>query len=263
MPASLENLPAITTTLTVSHHDGQDLQRPVSASMANARESSTPRAEIPDGRESLELRELQTREDEEQLGYSSPSASSGEEYRVTTRRRSSTSTTVRRAQPPRKGKDPISRLARFWTRHVTLTVPQRSNRDHFALERTLLAYIRTSGVISMQGVLISQLFRLQEPGDRLKFYVAGKPLAVTCHCVAILVALIGAFRFWRQQGAISVGKVHAGGWELNAVGVLFGAIFLVTLILSVAIIVETDSSQSVLVQAMGRIHSSLLNKRWI
>lgn len=76
----------------------------------------------------------------------------------------------------------------------------------------------------MQGVLISQLFRLQEPGDRLKFYVAGKPLAVTCHCVAILVALIGAFRFWRQQGAISVGRVHAGGWELNAVGVLFGAV---------------------------------------
>jgi hypothetical protein len=99
--------------------------------MVNTRESSTPRAEVRDGRESLELRELQTREDEEQLGYSSPSASSGEEYRVTTRRRSSTSTTVRRAQTPRKGKDPLSRLARFWTRHVTLTVPQRSNRDHF------------------------------------------------------------------------------------------------------------------------------------
>lgn len=76
----------------------------------------------------------------------------------------------------------------------------------------------------MQGVLISQLFRLQQPGDRLKFYVAGKPLAVTCHCVAILVALIGAFRFWRQQGAISVGRVHAGGWELNAVGFLLGAV---------------------------------------
>ncbi|KAJ5369286.1 uncharacterized protein N7496_009046 [Penicillium cataractarum] len=247
--------------MTISHQ-GQNTEPPVSAAMASPRERSTPRAEPPDRRESLELRELQTREDEEQLGYSSPSASSGEEYRVTTRRRSSTSTTVRRAQPPRKGKDPLSRIVRFWTQHVTLTVPQRSNRDHFALERTLLAYIRTSVVISMQGVLISQLFRLQQPGDRLRFYVAGKPLAVTCHCVAILVALIGAFRFWRQQGAISVGKVHAGGWELNAVGFLFGAIFLVTLILSIAIIVETDLSQSMLVQEMGRISSSFLNKRW-
>jgi uncharacterized membrane protein YidH (DUF202 family) len=76
----------------------------------------------------------------------------------------------------------------------------------------------------MQGVLIAQLFRLQEPGDRLKFYTAGKPLAVTCHCVAILVALIGAYRFWRQQSAISLGKVHAGGWELNAVGILLCAV---------------------------------------
>lgn len=76
----------------------------------------------------------------------------------------------------------------------------------------------------MQGVVISQLFRLQPQGDRLRFYAAGIPLAVTCHCVAILVALIGAFRFWRQQGAISVGKVHAGGWELNAVGGLLGAV---------------------------------------
>lgn len=76
----------------------------------------------------------------------------------------------------------------------------------------------------MQGVVISQLFRLQPAEDRLKFYIAGIPLAVTCHCVAILVALIGAYRFWRQQSAISLGKVHAGGWELNAVGFLLGAV---------------------------------------
>lgn len=118
------------TTMTISHQV-QVIEPPVSATMANTITTSTPRAEPPDRRESLELRELQTREDEEQLGYSSPSASSGEEYRVTTRRRSSTSTTVRRAQTPRKGKDPLSRISRFWTRHVTLTVPQRSNRDHF------------------------------------------------------------------------------------------------------------------------------------
>lgn len=76
----------------------------------------------------------------------------------------------------------------------------------------------------MQGVVISQLFRLQPQDDRLKFYAIGIPLAVTCHGVAILVALLGALRFWRQQGAISVGKVHAGGWELIAVGLLLGAV---------------------------------------
>ncbi|OKO91477.1 hypothetical protein PENSUB_13089 [Penicillium subrubescens] len=218
--------------MTTSPRSHRDFASPASASMIDTRGSvSTPRAQPGERRESLELRELQTREDEEQLGYSSPSASSGEDYRVTTRRRSTQSTTVRRASDACKGKGKgkegtwkSNRIAQFWTQHVTLTVPQRSNRDHFALERTLLAYIRTSVVIAMQGVLIAQLFRLQQPGDRLKFYVAGKPLAVTCHCVAILVALIGAYRFWRQQGAISLGKVHAGGWELNAVGILICAV---------------------------------------
>lgn len=255
--------------MTTSPKSYRDFASPASASMTDTRGVVlTPRAQPAERRESLELRELQTREDEEQLGYSSPSASSGEEYRVTTRRRSTQSTSVRRASDARRGKGKgkegtwkSNRIAQFWTQHVTLTVPQRSNRDHFgtllalfskrysinnyhpavgewytilissntnylqtALERTLLAYIRTSVVIAMQGVLIAQLFRLQQPSDRLKFYVAGKPLAVTCHCVAILVALIGAYRFWRQQGAISAGKVHAGGWELNAVGILICAV---------------------------------------
>jgi uncharacterized membrane protein YidH (DUF202 family) len=91
-----------------------------------------------------------------------------------------------------------------------------------ALERTFLAYIRTSTVIAMQGVLVAQLFRLQRPAgnvNRLSFHEVGVPLSVACHFVAIVVALIGAFRFWRQQNAISRGKVYAGGWELNFVGI--------------------------------------------
>lgn len=90
-----------------------------------------------------------------------------------------------------------------------------------ALERTFLAYIRTSVMIAMQGVLIAQLFRLQQSSsalDRLQFFEVGIPLSVACHCVAVLVAAIGAYRFWRQQSAISKGKVHAGGWELVWVG---------------------------------------------
>jgi len=75
----------------------------------------------------------------------------------------------------------------------------------------------------MQGVLVAQLFRLQRPGgkvDRLSFHEVGIPLSVACHFVAIAVALIGAFRFWKQQNAIARGKVYAGGWELNSLGIL-------------------------------------------
>lgn len=140
-----------------------------------------------------------------------------------------------------------------------------------ALERTFLAYIRTSMVIAMQGVLIAQLFRLQKSQssvDRLRFYEVGIPLSVACHCVAVLVATIGAYRFWRQQSAISRGKIHAGGWELNWVGILLFAvssvpvwtllhnvksltapqIILATLIISVAIIVEIETTPAMLIQ---------------
>lgn len=244
-------------TEPAAHPPGPD--RPPSAIAHDARPPSPHSDE--DDREALELQEIQTREDDELNNYSSASASSGEEYRVTTRRTRSRSS----VQSTPTGNDPWSRLCRFWTHNVTMTVPQKSNRDHFgecrldsisrwkfklcelslsprertldlhllgacgpangllALERTFLAYIRTSVVIAMQGVLVSQLFRLQRSEsdkDRLGFYQVGIPLAVTCHCVAVVVALIGAYRFWRQQSAMSLGKVYAGGWELNSVGIL-------------------------------------------
>lgn len=92
-----------------------------------------------------------------------------------------------------------------------------------ALERTFLGYIRTSTVFAMQGVLVAQLFRLQQtPGkfDHLTFYDVATPLSVACHGIAIVIALVGAIRFWRQQFAISRGKVYSGGWEVNTVAIL-------------------------------------------
>lgn len=123
----------------------------------------------------------------------------------------------------------------------------------------------------MQGVLIAQLFRLQRSvteADRLGFHQVGIPLSVACHCVAVLVACIGAYRFWRQQNAISKGRVHAGGWELNWVGILLffvrfaflqaestllifvTQIILVTLILSVAILIEIETAPHILMQGI-------------
>jgi uncharacterized membrane protein YidH (DUF202 family) len=89
-----------------------------------------------------------------------------------------------------------------------------------ALERTFLAYIRTSVVFSIQGVLIAQLFRLQNtlPSTRFDFYTVGIPLSVAFQGCALVVAIIGAIRFWRQQHAIATGKVYAGGWEMNCIG---------------------------------------------
>ena len=75
----------------------------------------------------------------------------------------------------------------------------------------------------MLGVVIAQLFRLQHtlnPDQTLGFYMAGVPLATACNGAAAVVVLLGAYRFWRQQNALARGKVHAGGWEVMAIGVV-------------------------------------------
>ncbi|CDM33097.1 hypothetical protein DTO013E5_5712 [Penicillium roqueforti] len=222
-------------------------RRPSGAILRNTR----PRVNdnIPDPREALELQRIQTREDNE-LDYSTPSASSGDEYHVVTRRTTARALASRadaeRRRQARKGA--WGKLTRFWTHNITLTVAHKSSRDYFALERTFLAYLRTSLTVAQQGVLIAQLFRLQaaeELADRLGFGQVGTPLSVACHCVAIIVALVGAYRFWRQQNAIARGRVYAGGWDMNSVGVLLGCITITVLVVSVAIIVEVDVHPSI------------------
>lgn len=73
----------------------------------------------------------------------------------------------------------------------------------------------------MVSVIIAQLYRLehaQNPNKVIGFFILGIPLACICIGAAIIVLLLGAYRFWRQQNAILRRKVHAGGWEMNAIG---------------------------------------------
>ncbi|MCJ1242883.1 hypothetical protein MMC30_000079 [Trapelia coarctata] len=130
-------------------------------------------------------------------------------------------------------------ITRFWTRQVVLSVHHEDCRDHFALERTYLAYFRISLALAILGVVIAQLFRLQNQVSKLPssptspsnpsnpaspthsafgFFRLGIPLAAICHGTAILVTFIGGWRFWRQQNALARGKVHVGGWEIKTVG---------------------------------------------
>ncbi|KAL4773921.1 hypothetical protein BDW60DRAFT_12008 [Aspergillus nidulans var. acristatus] len=179
----------------------------------------TPRNETHLDPDNLELHEIETQQDDD----SGVSISSGE-YRITTQRTVSRTSTSQTQRPRREGL--LGRIQRLWTRHVVLTVAQKKNRDYFALERTFLAYIRTSVILAMQGVLIAQLFRLQFAGSSkgLGYHEVGVPLSVTCHCAAIVTAILGAHRFWKQQSAIALGTVYAGGWELNCIGFLTTAV---------------------------------------
>lgn len=110
--------------------------------------------------------------------------------------------------------DPI---ARFWRHHVRISVPHDDCRDHLANERTFLGYLRTSLALSMIGVLIAQLYRLQHsptPSQIFGYFLLSKPLACIFQGAALYMACVGACRFFRQQSAMALGKVHAGGWEL-------------------------------------------------
>jgi hypothetical protein len=69
----------------------------------------------------------------------------------------------------------------------------------------------------MIGVITAQLFRLQRvanPNPDFGFYVIGRPLSILFMCMAIVVVLVGAFRFWKLQNALVRGKAHTGGWEV-------------------------------------------------
>ncbi|KAK3709251.1 hypothetical protein LTR37_010989 [Vermiconidia calcicola] len=108
--------------------------------------------------------------------------------------------------------DPVKR---FWRHQIRISVPHVDCRDH-------LGYLRTSIALSMLGTIIAQLYRLQHhpnPSKVFGYYVLSKPLSVIFQCAALAIVLIGGIRFWRQQSAMAIGKVHASGWELISIAI--------------------------------------------
>ena len=91
-----------------------------------------------------------------------------------------------------------------------------------ALERTFLGYLRTSLTFANLGIVLAQLFRLQlqQQTGESNLYLLGIPLASACIGVAISIALLGAFRFWKQQNALQRQRIHVSGWELQAIIVM-------------------------------------------
>ena len=115
--------------------------------------------------------------------------------------------------------DPIRK---FWRHQVRISVPHDDCRDHLANERTFLGYLRTSVALSMMGIVVAQFCRLEHslnPSEVFGFFILSKPLAATLQSAALSVTLTGCFRFWRQQSAMAIGKVYAGGWEVTATGI--------------------------------------------
>jgi len=84
---------------------------------------------------------------------------------------------------------------------------------HTALERTYLAWLRSSTALAHFGVVVTQLFRLSKTQSP---HIArlGKPLGLVSISLAILVISVGGLRSWQQQRLILNGKVRSGGWDI-------------------------------------------------
>ncbi|KAF2847920.1 hypothetical protein T440DRAFT_402658 [Plenodomus tracheiphilus IPT5] len=129
----------------------------------------------------------------------------------------------------------------FWTTHVCPSLEEGAYRDHLALERTFLGYLRTSLILVMTGVLTSQLFHLQRsptPNPNYGFYVIGRPLSAVFISMAIVVLLIGAVRFWRIQRQLLRGKTLVGGWEVLSIMVLSALLLIGTFALLLGIDID-------------------------
>ncbi|KAG6065201.1 hypothetical protein E4U32_007685 [Claviceps aff. humidiphila group G2b] len=125
-------------------------------------------------------------------------------------------------------------------------------RDHLALERTFLAWLRTSLAFASIGIAVTQLFRLNTSlSDTAGFDESssgsgsshsnatlrrlGKPLGATFLGISILTLLLGARRYFVAQSWVIRGKFPASRGTVVIVAVVALAIMLVSLVVVIVI----------------------------
>ncbi|OCL06782.1 hypothetical protein AOQ84DRAFT_276614, partial [Glonium stellatum] len=118
-------------------------------------------------------------------------------------------------------------------------------RDHLALERTFLAWLRTSLSFASIGIAVTQLFRLNttiatsdpalvnSPQVRLRH--VGKPLGATFIAISILVLFIGFHRYFESQHYVIRGKFPASRGSILIVAIVAGGLVVASLVVVLAI----------------------------
>ncbi|KAL5345297.1 hypothetical protein ACLOAV_009667 [Pseudogymnoascus australis] len=120
-------------------------------------------------------------------------------------------------------------------------------RDHLALERTFLAWLRTSLAFASIGIAITQLFRLNttispaegsvpEPtASAIHFRSLGKPLGAAFLGISIVVLLIGFHRYFEAQYWVTKGKFPASRGSIAIVAAVAGALMVTSLVVVVVV----------------------------
>lgn len=92
-----------------------------------------------------------------------------------------------------------------------------------ALERTFLAYIRTSNALASLSIAIYQLSRLSSPSKSSQpssptVLTFEKVITILMICCALLLTIVGCGRFLMLQKKVEHGRWRIGGGEIWGVG---------------------------------------------
>jgi uncharacterized membrane protein YidH (DUF202 family) len=107
------------------------------------------------------------------------------------------------------------------------------------LERTFLAWLRTSLSFASIGIAITQLFRLNTSisggGKVSQLHHVGKPLGSTFIAISIVILFIGFHRYFESQHYVIRGKFPASRGSIILVAGIAGALIVASLVVVLAI----------------------------
>ncbi|CAK7268000.1 hypothetical protein SEPCBS57363_002876 [Sporothrix epigloea] len=130
----------------------------------------------------------------------------------------------------------------FWAGFQSIELENKGSvaRDHLALERTFLAWLRTSLAFASIGIAVTQLFRLNSTagngnGQLNSLRHVGRPLGTTFLGISVLILFLGYHRYYQSQQWILKGKFPASRGTILIVSMVAFALMITSLVVVVVV----------------------------